>query len=437
MEQQIEQIKLRSEEVQEVLSQIPNWMVRWGSLLFLILIMMLLFLSYFIKYPDIIVSESIITTEIPPEKVYAKINEKIEIILINDGQYVKDETPLAILENNANYKDVFLLKSIADTITLNNTFFDFPFTDLPILFLGDVAENFALFENSYSAYTLHKKLKPFSNEAMANQLSLSEQKRRLQSYLSQKKISYKELVLQRKDLERQQTLFNKGVISEQEYENEKLEMLQVERNYTNMDITISQIRETISAMNKTFKGTQIDKTKEDIKLFNSVIQSFNQLKKAIKNWELQYVLKSNSSGTVAFMNYWSSHQSVVAEEVIFTIIPSQNKGYIGKLEAPSQNSGKIKIGQKVHFKLDNYPSSEFGILSGTIKKISALPNKEGLYLIDVKLPDQLITSYKKEIGFKQEMKSTAEIVTEDLRLIERFFYQLTKIMDSRGENLNN
>ena len=50
------------------------------------------------------------------------------------------------------------------------------------------------------------------------------------------------------------------------------------------------------------------------------------------------------------------------------------------------------------------------------------------YLIDVELPQELITTYNKTIDFRQEMKGTADIVTEDLRLIERFFYQLRNIV---------
>ncbi|MDY0090155.1 MAG: hypothetical protein RBR78_07280 [Flavobacteriaceae bacterium] len=44
-------------------------------------------------------------------------------------------------------------------------------------------------------------------------------------------------------------------------------------------------------------------------------------------------------------------------------------------------------------------------------------------LIDVILPNGLETSYKKEILFQQEMSGTADIITEDLRLIERLLYQ--------------
>lgn len=60
--------------------------------------------------------------------------------------------------------------------------------------------------------------------------------------------------------------------------------------------------------------------------------------------------------------------------------------------------------------------------------MSQIPDKEGLYFIDVALPEKRITSYHKKIEFKQEIQGAAEIITEDLRLIERFFYQFREIV---------
>ena len=71
----------------------------------------------------------------------------------------------------------------------------------------------------------------------------------------------------------------------------------------------------------------------------------------------------------------------------------------------------------------NYPAKEFGILTGKVKSISLTPDEEGNRLIDVAFPNGIETSYKKKIEFQQEMAGSADIVTEDLRLIERFFYQ--------------
>ena len=71
----------------------------------------------------------------------------------------------------------------------------------------------------------------------------------------------------------------------------------------------------------------------------------------------------------------------------------------------------------------NYPDREFGIIKGVIKAISLTPDKDGNLLINVSLPKGLETSYKKQITFQQEMSGSVDIVTEDLRLIERLLYQ--------------
>lgn len=428
MSKKLEDIELRSEEVQEILTQVPHWMIRWGNVIFLSLIIMLLVISWFVKYPDIIPSQAIITTQIPPQKEYAKITGKLDAILVEDNDKVKTNQPLAIIENSANYKDVFKLKSIIDTISVNSKFFSFPIDSLPILFLGDIESQFALFENSYIQYKLNNELGPFSNEAAANRYSIYEMTQRLQSLQSQKEINNIELDFKHKYLQRNITLFDKGVISAQDYENKQLEYAQAERNYKNFESSISQMREAINNAKKTSKGTEINKIKEEMKLLKNVIQSFNQLKKGIRDWERLYVLQSDINGKVSFLNYWNSNQTVNQGNLVFVIIPNENNSYIAKLKAPVQNSGKIKIGQLVNIKLENYPNAEFGVLQGVIKKISLIPDKEGLYLIDVELPQKLITSYNKEIDFKQEMQGTAEIITEDLRLIQRFFYQFNKIV---------
>lgn len=428
MENKLEDIELRSEEVQEILTKVPHWMIRWGNVLFLALIVMLLFMSWFVKYPDIIVSEALITTQVPPQKEFAKITGKLNAILVTDNQEVNNNQPLAILENTANYKDVYTLKEVIDTIQVNSKSFSFPIDSLPILFLGDIESQYALFENSYIQYQLNKELQPFSNEAIANNYSISELNRRLRSLQSQKEINKIELEYTNKDLQRNKVLFDKGVISAQDYENKQLEYSQAERNYKNFESSISQIREGISNARRTSKGTEINRVKEEMILLKNVIQSFNQLKKAIKDWEYQYVLKSNIEGQVAFLNYWNTNQTVNQGDLVFTIIPSENSSYIAKLKTPAQNSGKIKIGQKVNIKLENYPDTEFGVLNGLVKNISLIPDKEGLYFVDVELSKKLITSYNKEIDFKQEMRGSAEIITEDLRLIERFFYQFKEVL---------
>ncbi len=423
-------IELRSEEVQEILTAVPNWMIRWGNTLVFIFIIGLLAISWFVKYPDVIASEAIVTTKLSPQKEYSNTSGKIDTIFIKDSQKVSKDMPLGIIENTANYQDVFFLKSIIDTIQISNKFFSFPIDDLPVLFLGVIDSDFALFENSYLEYKLNKELRPYSNEAIANSITSSELRVRLSSLQSQKRINISELAFQRSDLERYQGLYKKGVISLQDYELKQGSYLQSERSSSNIDASISQLREAISNANKTSKETRINNTKVEISLLKNVLQSFNQLKRAIKDWEMKYLFSAKIDGTVSFLNTWKNNATINQGDLIFTIIPKNNTDFIAKLKTPARNSGKIKIGQTVNIKLENYPDEEFGTLTGLIESISLIPDNDGFYLIDVLLPRELITSYDKEIVFQQEMRGVAEIITEDLRLIERFFYRLRGIFSS-------
>ncbi|SEB94962.1 HlyD family secretion protein [Tenacibaculum sp. MAR_2009_124] len=425
----LDNIDLRSEEVQEILTKVPNWMIRWGNSLLLVLILMLLLLSYLIEYPDIISSEATITTKIPPQKVFANITGKIDTILVKDNQKITEGTPIGIVENTANYEDVFYLKSIIDTINLKKDSFSYPLENMPLLFLGDIENTYASFENNYIKYILNKQLQPYSNEAIANSITTSELRRRLENLKSQKKINKTELGFKKKDLDRSESLFKKGVISAKDYETKQLEYLQAERNYQNMNSSVSQLREAIANSNKTSKGTEITRIREEMTLLKNTIQSFNLLKKAIKDWELRYAFISKTNGTVSFLNYWNENQTVTQGDLVFTIIPSKYSAFIAKLKTPSQNSGKITVGQQVNIKLQNYPDHEFGILKGIVNNVSMISDKEGHYTIDVMLPKDLVTSYNKTIEFKQEMRGTAEIITQDLRLIERFFNQFRKVLN--------
>ena len=419
--------EIRSEEVQEILNKVPNWMIRYGNSLILILIVMLLFISWFIKYPDVISSQVMVTTTQPPEKIFSKSSGQFEVLLANESNTVKENEILAVIENSASYKDVLFLKKIVDSIQIHQEKFQFPIESIPPLILGDITTSFSQFENDYYEYKLNNELTPFKSETFANKMSVVEVRGRLKNLIYQRKLNRKQLEFKEKDLDRSRKMFKQGVISAKEVEAKEIENLQEQRAYKTLETSISQMRELLNSSTKNLDDTSVRKTQSDLRLKKKAEQSFLYLKKAIKDWEKMYALKSSMNGKVSFLSFWSKNQNVKTGDLIFTIIPNKSESFVGKIKAPIANSGKIEIGQKVQIKLLNYPSDEFGELNGKVKSISLIPDQEGNYLVDVELPS-LKTTYKKDIEFKQEMQGTANIITEDLRLIERFFYQLKNII---------
>lgn len=421
--------ELRSEEVQDILTKVPHWMIRWGTVVIFAIIFMLFFVSWFIKYPDVVNTEIVITTNIPPEKIVSKSSGRIEAILVKDKSIVSKNSTLAIIENTANYKDVFLLKKIVEAYNINNSKKDFPFALLKNTQLGEIESAFAVFQKDYQAEQLNKDLQPFQVENRAQVSEKAQIKERLEILQQQKVINESELQLQKNEIARFETLFNKGIISAQEMEAKKLGYLQAQKSYKSLLTSISQLRSSLIDNSKLSQNSQISGTKEEVTLGRNMAQSFYQLKKVIKDWELAYALKSSISGVVTFLQVWTENQTINVGDNVFSIIPDTKNGFVGKVKAPALNSGKIKVGQRVNIRLANFPDREFGVLKGKIRNISLVPDKDGNLLLDVALPNGLLTSYKKQIVFQQEMKGSAEIVTEDLRLIERILYQFKSIFE--------
>jgi HlyD family secretion protein len=50
------------------------------------------------------------------------------------------------------------------------------------------------------------------------------------------------------------------------------------------------------------------------------------------------------------------------------------------------------------------------------------------YVLEVDFPEDLMTNYGKTLSFSQEMQGTAEIVTDDLRLLDRFLQPIKALL---------
>ena len=108
-------------------------------------------------------------------------------------------------------------------------------------------------------------------------------------------------------------------------------------------------------------------------------------------------------------------------------VEAQIRGWI---ILPVKDSRKVAVDQNVNIRLEDYPSQEFGFIKGRIIRIEST-QKNGNYLIEVELPQNLVTSFDIPIKFSREMKGSAEIITEDLRLIQRFINPVKSLLKRR------
>lgn len=423
----LDNIELRSESVQDILTQPPHWMIRWGNTIILGILGMVLLMSWFIKYPEFIPAPIIVTSQNPPEKLQSRVNSKIEKIFIKDHQEVKKDEILMVLQSTAHYQDVLQLKKLVDSISPAQLS-SFPINEVSTYKLGELQSDYNTFAKAFQDEKLFTRLQPYAPENLAANQSISESRSRIATLRQQKSLELAKYELTKKNYQRSQELFNQGVIAAMELENEKIKFLQAQQNIENINISLSQMEEGISNLNKTKSGASINTEKDKITYSSQTLQLFEQLRKSLKQWEQDYLLVSSTNGVASFQQFFGENQFVKAGDPVLSILPKDKEALVGRMQVPAINSGKITKGEKVLIKLDNYRFQEYGIVEGRVQNISLSPDDKGNYYVDVVLPKGLKTSYNKNLTFDKELRGNAEIVTQDLRLIERFFYQMRKLL---------
>jgi putative hemolysin secretion transport system membrane protein len=108
-------MEIRSEEFQEILGQRPRWVVRYGIILLIVFMIILLGGAWLFKYPQTIEGKLVLTSSIPTVQLESKVTGIITDVYVKDGQKVEQGEKLALIQNTANVNDIELLeKNIAE-----------------------------------------------------------------------------------------------------------------------------------------------------------------------------------------------------------------------------------------------------------------------------------------------------------------------------------
>jgi multidrug resistance efflux pump len=421
--EEIDQIHLRSDELTNIIGQIPHWFLRYGISVIFIFVFVILVGCWFFKYPDIVTAKVEITANNPPATIIAKSTGKIEKVFIQDNQMVKKDDILAIIENTANFKDVLRVKSLmnalSDSLQLNISGNNYK--------LGDIQPAYSLFlkqcsdHNNFLVLCYHqKKIGAINHE-------ISQQNEYLAALINKLRYAKEQLSLSKKQFQRDSLLFKNEVIPASDYERSQNQFLQVKSNYESTNTELISTKVQLSKLSQSILDLKSQQFEQTSQQSNTLKESYTTLMAKIADWEKAYVLKSPVTGKVTFTRFWSNNQNIKVDEPVFTVISPDFKCYVAKIQLPIQSSGKVKTGQKVMIQLDDYPYMEYGLLTGNISKISLVPDN-GYYIAEIILPSKLITTYGTDISQRNSLKGTSEIIVKNQRLLYKFIYPIKSLI---------
>ena len=429
MPEEHEDIEIRSEEVQEILSAVPVWLIRWGITVVLMIVLAIIALSWIIEYPDVVPGKVILTTTNPPAHLVAKASGRIDL-MVDEGQDVKKGSILAVIENPAKTADVLELEQELIKIypSLYSDDFDPFLIDLNKNYdLGTVQPQFSSFYSSVLNATRTKKIAASEERVKAARESLASAKLQRANIENDLRLTEEKVKIEENIYLKEVKEFSFGGSDSITLLRARGTMVQSQQNLQSVKSQLNQNEIEIRRLQNSLSELVLNNEDNNQVDKNAIKEAYEALESSIYSWKDQFILQSPFDGNVSLSKYWSDNQYIAGGEELLVVIPA-SEDIIGRLELPIAGSGKVAVGQAVNIKLDNYPSNDFGMLIGEVEKISSVP-REGNYSVLIKIPQDMRSTYKKEIPFKQEMLGQANIITEDKKLFQRIFNQLREVIN--------
>ena len=290
---------------------------------------------------------------------------------------------------------------------------------------GDIKSSFNMFLVTYQNFILENLLR----EEQLIQLQLRNQFSSRGGEFSRKeeelKVQRNALKLEEKNLERHKMLYAKGVISQYDLEKVENELLSKSRDYIILDQELLRLQGELAEISVHQELQKGSSTKKENQRLSDLLIAKQNLVNSIHEWEEKYLIITPVSGRLSLNNIYGNLQNINAGEVLFTIVSLDQQDLIGKCKIPVKRSGGVKEGQEVFLKMDNYPYREWGVIKAKVKSISGIQevNEEKSYIVYLDV-ENLSTSYGKILKLDQDLNGTAEILLEEITLLERIFYQI-------------
>jgi HlyD family secretion protein len=417
-EEELEKIELRSNEVQEILSRPPKWIVRWGISIVFFVIIVIIGGSSFFKYPDIVSATIVLTTENPPAPIIAKSTGKIQNLFVVDNQSVSKDQMVGVIENPANYKHIenlknwlgVIYKSLKDKNELRSLNEE--------LVLGDIQSVYANLTKNIDEYNRILKLDYHDKKIHLYRNELMKYDQYLDNLKNQKALLNKECDLSQRQYGRDSSMHSQDLISDSDFEKSQSLLISKKYSYEQTKTSITTAELQVENLHQNILELELQKEKQLSNQLLMIEELLENVQSSIDRWYYQYVLIASTDGNVTFNRFWNENQTVKAGETVLTVIPEDEGEIIGKVQLDFKGAGKVKAGQLANIQFENYPYMEFGMVRGEVMSISLAPDND-FYTAQIKLINGLKTFYDIELDFKQEMKGSAEIITEDFSLLRR------------------
>ncbi|MDR0893981.1 MAG: HlyD family secretion protein [Prevotellaceae bacterium] len=369
-----DKVEIYSRENNDLLGDIPHWLIYTGSYIIYGLIALLILGSVFFSYPNTVETGISIDDRGKTEWITATGSGVIDRFFVEDRQRVKRNDTLGMLRNTASLDDVKefcrVLTKVEEYYRTNNSdcLKAFPFD----LIMGEMTGAYTQFTEAVRTCRFYDEFDVF-----------------------QQKVTFlqKELEILERD-----TLRN------------EMNILNARRQL--FDLQIEHRREL--AQNR--KGLEL---------------AYENMVNSLKAWEARYLIRSRSAGIVVLGKSWGISNVVSEGDTVCSVITEQTGLPVGHVRLSQDQVAEIAVGNRVNIELSKYPIHTYGYLTGKVASVTYVPSTKN-YAVDIGFPDGLLTTNRNEIAYDVGLTGKAEIITSDRSILSRIFTPVMELFANKS-----
>ncbi|WEK20228.1 MAG: HlyD family efflux transporter periplasmic adaptor subunit [Candidatus Pedobacter colombiensis] len=425
-DKRINGLEVNSEEVQEIITAVPSWILRRGITLIFGILLAIVLASAFIRYPDVVKTSLKVNSLNAPKSVMVKQTGKIVALLVKEGTIVKQYQPLAFMESTASHRDVLKLHEIL--MNVNSRLISSkvaPGLLVKGMNLGELQGAYQNFYQQYLQYVSAQNGGYYLNRKKFLEQDLKEIQKLKVQIIEQQKIQEKEFSNIEHEFEAYKKLYQKNMVSTSEYK-------QQENKYLAGKYPLQQSLTALLNNNSSYAAKQ----KEILELDHTIqdeqakfVQSLSNMINETDTWINLYILRAPVDGRLSYAGIVQENQTVNAGQEIFMINPD-NTDFFGEVHIPQYNMGKVKTGQRTLIKMRSFPFEQYGLIRGKVNYISDVAFKDSVFIAKISFEHFENKDPEHRIMLKNGMQGDAEIVTEESSLLQRFMRNVTKMLNS-------
>lgn len=425
--QEIPIVLLRSDVMNDVISKRPSFLARWALLFFLFILILLVCATWFIQYPEVILTRSTIIAQDIPKEIVVRQGGRIAKLLVQNEDSVMPGTILGYLESTASPEQVLFLQQKIDSV---NHILQQDQVHLLDMILSNEITQLGELQSAYQDFTAaFQKYRSYILDGFYIQklLILNEDlvflAKNKDNILQQKHLIEKDLKLSEETYEMNEKMYREKIISKLEDKSEQSKLVNKKLNIPQIEAQLLTNENQLREKRKEIAELEFEISQQQ-KIFEQQTRTFHS---QIQNWIKDYVLTSTIEGRVSY-NFPVQDNSFFPSNTILGYVTPNLSRYYAKTNLPQNNFGKLAKGQSVQLRIDAYPFAEYGLVNGKLDYISEIASDSG-YLAFIKLPNGLVTNQAKTLQFRNGLKADARVITKDIRLFDRIFYDLMKMIN--------